>query len=350
MGYGMVTTAITISNVAYEPSRLANDQTRTALADSARKIASGNRIIQISDDVRAVTQSSVLQGQSSAFTQAQSNAAKGSTLLDTASEGLSQINDVIENLQLLAEQAAGTSITDQQRLFLQQQFVDAISSIDTIVSKTSFNDITPLSGFTSDFKIGPQPTDTISVSIADVTSTGLFGGTLPDISTVADATAAQTNITDANNILQGVIDYVEGVKQGFNAAAAALTQTSGGSSRVAGDLINTDTETEQQSQTNNVIRLNTGTAVLAQATRLQPQLLQLLHSAAVQPQPQKQDTQDQSGQDDQRTSGNVLSAIAARISEAASASFTSAASAASSGGGGSGGSSGGGDSGAPASS
>lgn len=309
MGNGMVESAITISNTVYAPARLGNQQLRDALADSAARLASGNRILQIADDVRAVTQASALQTQTAGFNQSASNAAEGYSLLQTAAGGLDQISEVIDHLQSLAEQAADSSLTDEQRAFLQQQFSESINEIDTITGHTTFNGLSPLSGFTADFRIGPQPGDSIHVAIGSVTSAALFGGTLPDIGSIANATAAQDAITDASNILQGVTDYVAGVQQGFAAAAAALAQTGGGSQRATGHLVDTDIDAELNQRQSKAILLNSSTALLAQASRLEPQLLRLLHSASIAASPQTGAQIDSS--DDTPDNRSTVPAVAA---------------------------------------
>lgn len=326
----MVNTAITISNTAYAPARQGNEELRNALGESAARLTSGNRIIRIADDVRAVTQAAELQSQSAGFRQAATNASEGASLLEVAAAGLDDISAQIETLQALATQSTGTSLTDTQRALLQEQFNGTINDIDTIVQSTTFNGTSPLAGFSATFRIGPQASDAIDVTISDVSSDALFGGAPPDIGSIANATAAQTALDDANNIVQGAIRYVQGVQQGFYAAAAALAQTEGGSLRASSDLVDTNITDELKAQRNNSILLNSSTALLAQATNLEPQLLQLLNSASVavaaQPAQEPTDEETQDGTAVFVEAAATAAAAATRSAQSAASSSNSSSS------------------------
>jgi flagellin len=287
-------TAISLSSTPLAPALQGNQQLRESLADNAGRLTSGNRILAISDDVGAALNAANLQSQSSGFRQASSNAAQAFSLLDTAAEGLSQIEDIFTNLTALAERATSPAVTDAQRAFLQQQFSQSFTQIDAIVSNTRFNDIRPLEGLTTDFRVGNNAEDVVSIDIEAVTSEDLFGPSLPDIGSIANATAAQTAIDDANETLQNVIRTVQGTRDGLFATSSALSQTASGNQAGAGSLTNTDVAAEIEQQASNVIRFDTSTAVLAQASNLQPQLLQLLNSVSLPTQPQTEQTQDTS--------------------------------------------------------
>jgi flagellin len=286
--------AITLSSTPLAPALQGNQQLRESLADNAGRLTSGNRILNISDDVGAALNAANLQSQSSGFRQASSNAAQAFTLLDVAADGLSQIEDIVSNLTTLAEQSTSPAITDAQRAFLQQRFSQSFTQIDSIVSNTRFNDIRPLEGLTTDFRVGNDAEDVVSIDIEAVTADDLFEGSLPDIGSIANATAAQTAIDDANAILQDVIRTVQGTRDGLFATASALSQTASGNAAGAGSLTNTDVSAEIEQQASNVIRFDTSTAVLAQAANLQPQLLQLLNSVSLPAQPQSEPTQGSS--------------------------------------------------------
>src|SRR5687768_17045628 len=200
MGDGMVDSAITLSGTALTPALQGNQQLRNTLADSAARLTSGNRILNIADDAGSAITAARLQSQSAGFRQASSNAARGVSLLEVASDGLDQISDIVANLEELAEQATGTSLLDTERALLQQQFSQQVSRIDEIANGTTFNGISLLTGFTADFRIGLSSDDSINVDIGSVTSEALFDETLPSISTIANATTAQDAVEDANNI------------------------------------------------------------------------------------------------------------------------------------------------------
>lgn len=269
------------STTVYSPAYLSQavqgfEQLNTAVGESAARLLSGNRIIQMADDAAAVSVAAGLSSQAAGFNQATTNASAGSSLLEVAAGALQQISDIVANMQTLAQQSAITSTLAPQRAFLQAQFAQSMSDIDAIANNTSFNGVYPLTGFTASFQVGAGSGDTITISIGSATSTSLFGGSTPDISSVANATAAETSVTNANNTLQGIIDYVAGAKAGFDIASGGLLQAAGGNSRAGGNLINTNIPAEQALQASNTLKLNTSSAILSQATNLPIQLLSLL--------------------------------------------------------------------------
>ena len=245
------------------------------LGDTVNRLASGNRIIETADDVAAVSVAAGLLSQTAGFNQATSNAAAGSSLLQVAAGGLQQISDIIATMQDLATQATGTSLLDTQRSFLQAQFNQSFSRIDAIASNIRFNGVYPLTGFSQSFQVGANSGNTIAISIGSATSAALFGGSTPDIGSVADATAAGTAVTDANNTLQGIIDYVVGAQAGFTLASSGLSQIAGGNSRGAGDLTDTNISDTLALQAVQMLRVNTSSAILSQATNLPSRLLSL---------------------------------------------------------------------------
>lgn len=303
--------AISLSSTSLAPALQGNQQLRESLADNAGRLTSGNRILQISDDVGAALNAANLQSQSSGFRQSSANAAQAFSLLDTAAEGLSQIEEIFTNLTALAEQATSAAITDTQRAFLQQQFSQSFTQIDNIVSNTRFNDIRPLEGLSTEFRVGNNAEDVVSIEIDSVTSEDLFNNALPNIGSIANATSALTAIDDANAILQNNIRTVQGTRDGLFATSSALSQTASGNQAGAGSLTNTDFSAEIEEQASNVIRFDTSTAVLAQATNLQPQLLQLLNSVSLPAQPQTEQTQDVSEEPLQEAAARAATSVPA---------------------------------------
>lgn len=278
----MADLAITLSNSS--ASALAgNAQLRQSLGESVAKIISGNRLFNAAADRSAVSRAVQLQSQATGHRQAADNASRGASLLETAAAGLAQISTAIDTLKSLATQAASTSLLTAERAQLQKQFSDTLSSIDDIVANTSFGGASLLSGFSASFSIGQESGDTVSVSIASVTKTALFGGSPPTIDTTAHAASASTAATTAGNVVEGAIDYVAGVQEGFNAASASLAQAFAGNERARSNLADTDVEAEQATEASLALKLDSSTAVVAQASRLQPSLLSLIHSAAASP-------------------------------------------------------------------
>jgi len=264
----------------YAPLVAALQNSSNQLSASVERLSSGNRITNAGDDVAALSIATGLQTETAGLTQASSNVAQGSSLLEVASGGLTQINQIITNLQTVAEQASGSALTATQRGFLQQQFSDDLSAINSIAGSTAFNGINLLDGTLADGTniqagTGQGSGNTINVAIADSRTSALFDST-PKVDTTAHAAAALTALTTAGNSIQTSIAQVSGLQTAFNAAASSLAQTIGGIAAATSNLIDTDIAKESTTYAQDTLTVNAGIAILAQARNLSPNLLLLL--------------------------------------------------------------------------
>ncbi len=122
--------------------RVASD----ASAASVSRLSSGNRIVKASDDVAALSAGTLLRTTVSTLRAAQVNTALGSSLLQVADGGLSQINEILQRQKYLATQATSGSLSSTERALLNQEFQGLVSEIDRLASNTKFNQVSLLSG------------------------------------------------------------------------------------------------------------------------------------------------------------------------------------------------------------
>ncbi len=248
------------------------------LGTSVNRLASGNRIINAGDDIALLSIAAGLQAQNAGLRQASSNVAQGSSLVQVASGGLAQISALLTAMQAIAQQANTVALTAAQRGFLQEKFSSDFSQIDSIAGATSFNNIKLLDGTLAggiNIQAGTRSTDVITVAIANAGTGAIFSGT-PNLATPGAAAAAETAVTNASNAVQTIISHVNGLQDAIDAASASLTQSTGGTTSANSNLVDTDLTAESSNFVHESIQVNAGTAVLAQAYTLPPQLLRLL--------------------------------------------------------------------------
>lgn len=136
-----------LSSAAYfTPAIFAFQNSSNELAISTNRLASGNRITRVGDDVSAFSIATRLQSQLSGLRQASSNVAQGASLLQVAEGGLSQISDILDSMKALATQSNSAALTTSERSYLQAQFAEYLEEIDRIAGNTAFNDVTLLDG------------------------------------------------------------------------------------------------------------------------------------------------------------------------------------------------------------
>jgi len=201
-----------LSSSAFFTPILSNLQNSSVeVGKSTARLSSGNRIVNVGDDVASYSVAAGLQAQLSGLRQASNNVAQGTSLLQVASGGLTQIHDLLSQLNTLAVQASSGSLTDTDRGFLQESFRQVIASIDTIASSTSFNNIKLLDGsLAGDNTILTQPT-VATHATGSITITGtplatqtfkINGGTVAattDFVIGGDTNTTATNLAAALN-------------------------------------------------------------------------------------------------------------------------------------------------------
>jgi flagellin len=103
-----------------------------AVQNDTTALSSGNRLVNASTDVAALSTGTALQSQVNSLTTALTISAQGSSLLQVADGALAQIQSIIERQQAIASSAQSGSLSDVQRGFLDQEFQNLSSQIDQL--------------------------------------------------------------------------------------------------------------------------------------------------------------------------------------------------------------------------
>jgi len=205
---------------------------------SVSRLSSGNRIVQASDDVAALSIGSSLQSQVSSLNAALVNASQANSLLQVADGALAQIQSILQQQKSIALQSGSGSLTDTDRGFLNQQFQALSDQINNLTRSTTFNSVGLLDGSLSqNVRIDSNATaaskSTISVNFSAITAgqTVIFGNGAGAVTLTATGAVG----TAAANQLEFVLGA--SVDQSVTALAAALNGIND-SSLGAGSLSN----------------------------------------------------------------------------------------------------------------
>lgn len=209
-----ISSATLSSSAFYNPALFALQNSSNELATSTARLSSGSRIVNASDDVAAMSIGLRLQSQLSSLKQVSKNAAQGSSLLQVASGGLTQIRDLLDNMNALATQSNSGSLSDTDRAYLQAQFREYLSQVDSIATTTRFNNINLLDGtlsgenkLLSDTAAATKATGTITfTSISNGNTVKLGGATLTAGSDFAIGGDLSTTVTNLVAALNGSTD------------------------------------------------------------------------------------------------------------------------------------------------
>jgi flagellin len=256
------------------------NQNAAAESTALSMLSSGSKLIEASDDPAGLAISTQISSDVSTLQQAATNASQATSILQTADGGASNISDILARMQSLASEASSGTVTDSSRTYINSEFSQLSSEIDSIATGTSYGGQSLLNG-TSDFSggvsvmVGSSVSDTITVTISSLTSTSL-GLTGLSVTTLTGAQAALTSLTSAVNSVSAARANIGAEESRFNFSANQIsTQTQNLQS--ANSAI-TDVDVAAEEATLSTAEVKTQAAVSAEtaANQLPQYLLKLL--------------------------------------------------------------------------
>ena len=251
-------------------------------AKSTEKLSSGYKINRAADDAAGLAISEKMRRQIKGLTQASANAQDGISCVQTAEGALGEVHDMLQRMNTLAVQASNDTMTTTDRAYLDQEVQALVSEIGRVASTTTFNEQNLLDGsFTGkNLQVGAESGQTIGISIAAMTATGLglkgtnavtVSGNNADnaqkaISTIklalASVSSMRADLGAIQNRLEHTIKNLDNVVENTTAAESQIRDT--------------DMAKEMVAFSNNNILAQAGTSMLAQANQSNQNVLSLL--------------------------------------------------------------------------
>ena len=251
-------------------------------AKSTEKLSSGYKINRAADDAAGLAISEKMRRQIKGLTQASANAQDGISCVQTAEGALGEVHDMLQRMNTLAVQASNDTMTTTDRAYLDQEVQALVSEIGRVASTTTFNEKNLLDGsFTGkNLQVGAESGQTIAISIAAMTATGLglkgtnavtVSGNNADnaqkaISTIklalASVSSMRADLGAIQNRLEHTIKNLDNVVENTTAAESQIRDT--------------DMAKEMVAFSNNNILAQAGTSMLAQANQSNQNVLSLL--------------------------------------------------------------------------
>lgn len=275
-------TLASTNEIRLSPSLSSYARNSDALSDISIRLTTGNRIVRGGDDAANLSTAAGFQTQTSTLRSALSNGTRAGSLLQVASDGLSQIRSVLDSLTALTSTANASGATPRQLSTLDAQFQSQLTQIDTIVSATTFEGNPLLDGSISGSgapavlvdEVGNNP---VSLSIPDLRSSALFSST-PSIGDNANAAAATTSVSDATQTVDEAIALVDAYQKRLDMANDAAMRRIYGLNLARDDLTATDVPKEEQIRDFIRLQQQTAASIMAQTLGLNSGLLDLLNT------------------------------------------------------------------------
>jgi flagellin len=203
------------------------------------KLSSGSRITAASDDAAGLAISTRISSDVTALQQAATNAAQANAILQTADGGASNISDILARMKSLASESASGTTVDSSRAYIDSEFQQLSSEIDSIASGTRYSGqslldnnspfnkiVAPATTAGISVLVGSGATDTITIALSDLRATTLFAGAAPKVDTQANATTALATLDTAINTVSAARASIGALESRFNFSADSIqTQT-----------------------------------------------------------------------------------------------------------------------------
>jgi len=236
------------------------------------RLSSGLRIATAADDAAGLGISERMRAQVRSFTVASRNAQDGVSLVQTAEGALQEVSNNLNRMRELSVQASNGTLTTADRATLDTEFQALVTEIDRVASQTTFNGVNLLDGSTTSLsvQVGTDSGDTISLSLSDMTSTGLSLGSL-GVTSASNASSAITSIDTAIDSVTTARGTLGAQMNRMTSAISSILNTRDNLSAAESRIRDVDVATETSDLTRNSILQQAAISVLAQAN-VQPQL------------------------------------------------------------------------------
>ncbi|MBP1925702.1 flagellin [Sedimentibacter acidaminivorans] len=267
---------------AMNANRMMNINTNSA-NKSMEKLSSGMRINRAGDDAAGLAISEKMRGQIRGLDQASANAQDGISMIQTAEGALNETHSILQRMRELAVQSSSDTNTADDRGEIQKENAELIKEIDRIATQTQFNtqnllDETGGTAGVFTLQIGANTTQSIDVTFADMTTSGLFATSgIADLGTdAATSTAAIKIIDDAIKLVSDERATMGANQNRLEHTINNLGTSSENLSAAESRIRDVDMAKEMSTFSKNNILSQAAQAMLAQANQQPQQVLQLL--------------------------------------------------------------------------
>jgi flagellin len=246
------------------------------------ELSSGSKIVNASDDPAGLAISTRIESDVSVLEQASTNASHAVSVLQTADGGASNISDILTQLKSLASEAASGTESSDDDTYINDEFQQLVSEVDSIASGTRYNDQSLLDG-TSAFAsgvsvmVGSSASDTITLSLSDLSASSLGISSL-DVSSQADATAALTALDSAIDTVSAARAEIGAQESRFNFSADDLSTNTEDLESANSAITDVDVASEEATLSSAEVKTQAAVAAAAAANKMPQYLLNLLES------------------------------------------------------------------------
>ena len=249
---------------------------------SIEKLSTGLRINRASDDAAGLSVSENLRAQVRGINMADRNAQDGISAMQIAEGSLNEVSAILQRMRELSVESATDTLTNTDRGYLNEEFVQLSEEVDRIAAVSEFNGMKLLDGTWQgrDLQVGANNTvnDRLVTTISEMSAVGLNIDPLSLPAGVGTKLGAQTSIDaidlalDAVNLQRSQIgSYVNRLEHTVtNLKNSALNMQAAES-----QIRDVDVGNEMANFTKLQILSQAGTSMLSQANQTPQQAMSL---------------------------------------------------------------------------
>ena len=268
------------TNVSAMYSQNAMKTNARAMSTAMEQLSTGTRVNSAKDDAAGLAIGQNMTSQIKGLNQAVRNLNDGINMMQTAEGAMVEQSNMLQRMRELAVQSMNGTYSDTQRGYLDKEFQALSTQIGKIATDTKWNDQTLLDASVNGsgsftYQAGMSSGQSVVVSIAAMTNTGLSVTALVTISTVAAATTSLGLISTALETINGQRAQIGAAINRMEYAADNLTNISSNATQSRSTIMDTDYATATTQLAKTQIIQQAATAMLAQANQ-QPQSVMAL--------------------------------------------------------------------------
>jgi flagellin len=249
-------------------------------SSSLGKLSSGSKITKASDDAAGLAISTRISSDITTLQQAATNASQATSILQTADGGASNISDILARMKSLASESGSGTVTDSSRTYLNSEFTQLKSEIDSIASGTRYSGQSLLDG-TSTFAsgvsvlVGSSASDTITVTLSSLTTSAL-SLTSMDIASLTGATSALSALDTAIDTVSSARATIGAQESRFNFSASSISTQTENLQSANSAITDVDIASEQAKLSSAEVKTQAAVSAESAANKMPQYLLNLL--------------------------------------------------------------------------
>lgn len=266
----------TAANSAVRYLNINSAQESSALA----KLSSGSRITSASDDAAGLAISTRISSDVTTLQQAATNASQATAILQTADGGASNISDILARMKSLASESASGTTTDSSRAYINSEFTQLTSEIDSIASGTRYSSQSLLDGssvFASGVSVlvGSSGSDNITITLTSLTASSLGVSSL-NVSSLSDATSALDTLDTAIDTVSAARASIGAQESRFNFSSDSISTQTQNLQSANSAIKDVDIAAEQATLSSAEVKTQAAVSAESAANQMPQYLLKLL--------------------------------------------------------------------------